>query len=391
MNRALHSKFIGALVVLASLGAALLLATPATGRHGAAMRPLDPPAIVINEVLAHADAPYVDAVELYNPGDNTVDLTGWLLTDNTTRPTSEWVQFPAGAQLRARDYYVIADFDDDWPFGLSEAGDSVFIFQPDPLGGAPRQVAAVRFTASPRNVSFTRYVDTTGRTRFPLQAGPPTLGAHNCGVRISPVQLEEIMVDPADGESEYVVIANTSAEAVELYDPNHPTNTWKLVGQNSNGKDNDMFFLPQWVLLGPGERIILSEIEPARFREEQKIPANVRIFGPLASGLSSTGERVALAAPLEPELDAKINYAFVDEVEYSNQPPWPSVAENGKALVRIDARRYANDVANWRAAAALETIRGGAATATAMTPGGLPRAASDLYLPFVSNPLCAFN
>lgn len=389
MNRSSHSKVTGALIVLASLCAALLLVAPAIGQHGVAMRPLDPPAIIVNEVLAHADLPYVDAVELYNPGAAAVDLSGWLLTDNTNRPLSEWVQFPAGAQIRARDYYVIADIEDDWPFGLSEAGDSVFIFQPDPLGGAPRQVDAVRFTASPRNVSFTRYVDTTGRTRFPLQAGLPTLGAHNCGVRISPVQLEELMVDPANGESEYIVITNTSAEVVELYDPNFPSNTWKLVGQNSNGKDNDMFFLPQWVLLGPGERIILSEIEPARFRQEQKIPANVRIFGPLSSGLSSTGERVALAAPLEPELDAKVNFAFVDEVEYSNQPPWPSVTENGKALVRIDPRRYANDVANWRAAPALETIR--RSTATSAGLHGHVTLISDLYLPFVSNPLCAFN
>jgi hypothetical protein len=120
--------------------------------------------------------------------------------------------------------------------------------------------------------------------------------------------------------------------------------------------------------------------------------------------LSSTGERVALAAPLEPELDGTINFAFVDEVAYSYLPPWPSVAENGLALVRIDPARYANDVANWQAAPALQTItsRRVADTAdignvemtndaTALVDPGGALAAHNLYLPVVNSYRCPFQ
>ena len=59
------------LAVLGGLGAMLLLTMPAIGRPtGEPVAALqDQPAIVINEILAHTDAPSVDAVELYNTGD----------------------------------------------------------------------------------------------------------------------------------------------------------------------------------------------------------------------------------------------------------------------------------------------------------------------------------
>jgi len=378
------------LAVLGGLGAMLLLTMPAIGRPtGEPVAALqDQPAIVINEILAHTDAPSVDAVELYNTGDAAVDLSGWWMTDDDARPQSEWVRIPDGVSISVEGYYVIANTKGDWAFGLSEAGDPVYIFRPNPQGGAPLLVEATRFGASPNNVSFIRYLDALGRARFPMQEGPPTLGLSNCGVRISAIQLEELMVDPRSGDSEYVVIANVGSTPAQLYDPNHPLNPWKLIGQKSTGKDTDMFVFPAAMALAPGERIILSATSPDLFRQEQKIPASVRIFGPLNSGLSSTGERVALAAPLEPELDAKINYAFVDEVEYSNQAPWPSVAENGKALARVDATQYANDVANWRAAPPLQTINRAAHALRSQT---IYIYEDGLYLPFVSTPRCVFN
>lgn len=378
--RPVRRAFWGGLCALS-----LLVAPAASAGHAAAPLVQTQPTVVINEVLAHADDPYVDAVELFNPGDATIDLSGWLMTDDDTRPQSEWVSLPAGATLYAGGFYVIENREGAWSFGLSEAGDNVFLFRPNPLGGAPIQVAAMRFGASPRNVSFIRYVDSTGKARFPMQAGEPSLGAANCGVLISAVQIEELMIDPPSGDSEYVVVANVGSVPAPLFDPDYPTNTWKLIGQKSTGKDADMFVMPQAVTLAPGERIILSETSPDLFRQEQNIPASVRIFGPLESGLSSSGERIALGMPLEPELDAKVNYALVDEVEYSNQPPWPSVAENGKALRRVNSAAFGNDVANWYAAPALQSVR---SVALVIHRGARHFNAEDLYLPFASRRYC---
>ncbi len=371
--------------IFGGLCALSLLTAPAPDRYAAPLLQTEP-TVVINEVLAHADDPYVDAVELFNPGDADIDLTGWLMTDDDARPQSEWVRFPDGAILYAKNFYVLDNAKDDWSFGLSEAGDNVFIFRPNAQGGAPLRVVAMSFGASPRNVAFIRYVDAVNKSRFPMQEGFPTLGFANCGVLISAVQLEELMIDPPSGDSEYVVVANVGSAAAPLFDPANPANTWKLIGQKSTGKDSEMFVLPQGVTLAPGERIILSEISPDLFRREQNIPAGVRIFGPLASGLSSTGERIALGMPLEPELDAKVNYALVDEVEYSNQPPWPPVAENGQALRRVNPAAFANDVANWRAAPALQSVQRAARGVHSLAARNFY--AEDLFLPFASRRYC---
>lgn len=44
--------------------------------------------LVINEVLAHSDPPYEDAVELYNPTGNSIDIGGWYLSDDFNRTNS---------------------------------------------------------------------------------------------------------------------------------------------------------------------------------------------------------------------------------------------------------------------------------------------------------------
>lgn len=391
------------LTLLVGLLVLLTPATPISGRPDPSSLPQNEPAVVINEILAHTDAPSVDAVEFYNVGIAPVDLSGWWITDDAARPQNEWVQLPAGATIFGNGLYVLADTEDNWPFGLSEAGDAVYLFRPNPSGGAPVLVDAASFGASPKNVSFIRYVDAVNIARFPLQEGAPTLGFPNCGVLISAVQLEELMIDPADG-GEYIVVANVGANPAPLYDPNHPTNPWKLVGQKNNGKDNDMYLFPSALTLAPGERIIVSEVAPDEFRRTHNIPAAVRIFGPLESGLSNTGERVALAAPLEPELDGSINFVFVDEVAYSSLPPWPSVAENGLALVRIDPTRFANNVANWQAAPALQTITAGhiaiisnpdAANMTLRdaAPASVAGVLADanIYLPLINSYRCPFQ
>ena len=37
--------------------------------------------VVINEVLAHTDPPLKDAVELFNPTSQSVDISGWFLSN----------------------------------------------------------------------------------------------------------------------------------------------------------------------------------------------------------------------------------------------------------------------------------------------------------------------
>ncbi len=350
---------------------ALLLAggsLPATPPHPSAI-----PTIVINEILAHTDLPEVDSVELYNQGDVAVDLSGWLMTDDLARPQTEWVRVGTGIMLAPGEYYVIADCAPGsiqapatgcsiWQFGLSEAGDDVYIMQPDTNAGTPAIVDHTAFGVSPNGVSFGRYVDSVGNVRYPLLE-TVTLGTPNSAPLISPVVIEEIMYHPPDGYSEYVVIANVSAQAIALQDGAHAMNTWKLFGRN----DSLIFEFPTGTILAPGERIIVAAVTPDQFRRERRIPSFVRVFGPTESKLSNDGEPVALAVPQPPELNGDVFYAHVDTVAYLPGAPWPPAAGTGLALARIDATAFGNDVANWQAALPLARVN------------------SALYLPAISS------
>ncbi len=342
--------------------ASLLIPLAATATP-VAPRPAATPAIVINEILAHTDPPDVDSVELYNRGDVAVDLSGWLMTDDLARPQAEWVRIADGTLLAPGDYYVIADCLPGstqapaigcsvWQFGLSEAGDDVYLMQPDANGGTPAVVNSAAFGVSPNGVSLGRYVDSTGTVSFPLLA-EVTLGAPNSAPLISPIVIEEIMYHPPDGYSEYVVIANTSAQAVALQDGAHVTNTWKLFGRD----DSLIYTFPTGTILAPGERIVVAAVTPEQFRRERQVPSFVRIFGPTESKLSNDGEPVALGVPQPPELDGTVFYAHVDTVAYLPGPPWPPAANGaGLALARRDATAFGNDVANWQAALPLARV-----------------------------------
>jgi hypothetical protein len=329
--------------------------------------------IVINEIFAHSN--HSDAVELHNIGDAAVDISGWLLTDNTTRAVRDWARLPDGVILPPGGYYVSWEKDPrvgDWSFALSEAGETIYLLRPDPAGGFPLLVESVRFGASPNGVSFIRYVDSIGRVHYPLQSGATTLGAPNRGPRLSAVVIEEIMHHPLSGEAEYVVIANITSLYINLYDSQPPFSGWKFVGQNQNGLEHDMFVFPPSMTLAPHERIILSEVTPQELRQRLSIPLEVRVFQWERGGLSNSGERIALMQPQPVEADGKtVYYVVVDEVEYNYDPAngavWPDASGNGRALGRVEGWAFANDVLNWRSVSPpMRTV------------------APRIYLPFVS-------
>jgi len=80
-------------------------------------------------------ATYSDWIELYNPGDVTVELNGWFLTDDL-EDTAKW-SFPEGIHLNPGEYLLIwADGKDvnqtnlHTNFRLSVAGEEIGLFKP---------------------------------------------------------------------------------------------------------------------------------------------------------------------------------------------------------------------------------------------------------------------
>jgi len=116
---------------VASGGPAYITTSPEVGVGAQA----DAGAILINEVYAYSGGSdgldRAEFIELYNPGGETVDLTGWVLTDisddGECRGSDLWA-FPEGAEIAAGGYVVVAK---DAKFNFSSGFHPVFGFYPD--------------------------------------------------------------------------------------------------------------------------------------------------------------------------------------------------------------------------------------------------------------------
>jgi hypothetical protein len=306
------------------------------------------PRIVINEVLPHTDPPQYDAIELYNPTPTNVSVGGWFLSDDAAVPKK--YRLPDGATIPANDYLVIDSRQFDAtngpgvlaPFALSEYGDEVYLFSTDANTNLTGYSHGFAFGASANGAAFGRHVISTGEEQFPAQAAP-TLRDANAGPRISPVVITEIHYHPGPTGDEFVELKNLTGEPVPLFDPAHPTNTWKLNGLG--------WTFPTNVTLGANGLLLLVAGDPPAFRERYGVPSGVPVLGPSAGALQDSGERLELQRPDVPD-PAGVPYVTLDEVRYNDRFPWPSVADGqGPSLQKPDPAAYGNDPAHWVAAA----------------------------------------
>jgi hypothetical protein len=134
--------------------------------------------LVVNEVFA-GNGPAGDAVELYNPANTPLTLAGYSLTDEVSQPR-RWV-FPAGVVIGAGGRLVVRCDSAAPPsltnapslntgFGLSSAGDAVYLF--DPTASLADSIA---FGPQAADFSIGRIPDATPRWTINL----PTLGSEN--------------------------------------------------------------------------------------------------------------------------------------------------------------------------------------------------------------------
>jgi len=139
---------------------------------------------------------------------------------------------------------------------------------------------------------------------------------------------------------------NGSGQSAPLYDPAHPTNTWRL----SSAID---YVFPMGISIPACGRVLITETNEAAFRSAYPtVPAEVSVFGPWSGKLDNDQESVRLRKPGKPELDGTVPYILVEKVDYRDIAPWPVLADgSGAALQRLAYDAYANDPANWYAAA----------------------------------------
>ena len=336
------------------------------------------PSVLINEVLSRTDLPPpTDSIELFNPTTGTVNIGGWFLTDDFKTPkklriADDTTIAPGGFKILTE-----ADFNPGGlGFSLSSLGDEAWLFSGDAQTNLTGYVHGFRFGAAEDGVSFGRHRTSTGEDHFVAQS-LPTLDRANAGPRVGPIVISEIHYHPPDSvaagvtqpsvfdvllgrqneaiaatadELEFIELQNITASAVPLFDPLHPTNTWRLRG------DADFDF-PTNITLAPGATLLLVNFDPASntnalavFRATYGLNAGVSLFGPYSSSLDNSGARVELQKPDAPNAGI-IPRIVVDTVQYRDTAPWPAGADGaGSSLQRLVAGAYGNEPTNWFAA-----------------------------------------
>lgn len=300
------------------------------------------PAVQISEILNNATSQETKFIELHNPGASAVSIAGWFLSDSLTAPMK--YRFPAGSSIPAGGFLAVTEpvFNPNPgvspSFSISSDGESAYLFSGSASGtNLTGYSYSVNFGAASAGESFGRYINSTGAELWPALLSP-TAGSSNTAPRIGPVVINEISYKPSAGADEYIELYNLSASPVQLYDPKHPANGWRLKGVGYT-------FANQ--IIEPSGYLLLVGIDPLVFRAKYRIPEEVQIAGPYAGSLQGNGEKLSLEQPGNPTTNG-IPYIVVDEVRYDNKAPWPTSANGqGPSLQRLHPGDFGNEPTNW--------------------------------------------
>ncbi|NLE00003.1 MAG: lamin tail domain-containing protein [Fibrobacter sp.] len=314
----------------------------------------DPGAILVNEVLTHTDPPQLDAIELYNPNQIDIDISGWFLSDQLDSPLK--YRIPDKTIIKAGGYIVFTENDfsssvASSPFKLSENGDDVILSADS--SGCSGYCHSFSFGALERGVSYGRYIiQSTGDEVF-VPLANVTLGKANSDPLVGPVVISEIMHKASNSNMDFLELTNIGNQEVFLYDQQYPENTWRIQ------IDTAFFPLPQNISIKTGESIIIKcgTATVESFASTYNIPEDVQILS-FNINLHDHSAKIELEKPMEPDKDnttgdisTKIEYMEYDKVSYKPEAPWP-VSSDSKAisLTRISNNKFGNDPANWKRA-----------------------------------------
>ena len=322
------------------------------------------PPIRISEALSRPFAPQEDAVELYNPTAQTVDISGWFLTDKFRTPNS--FRIPDGTQIGPQSFIVLSRAQlksaDGTRLALSALGDDIYLFSADAKGNLTGYFHGFSFSGAEPGVSFGLYQSSTGAEFF-LPERQTTLGSLNAGPRIGPVVISEVMHHARkDGPfdlpiNDFIELKNVTPTPVPLYDVLHPENTWQLRG-------TVRFDFPRGMVIPPNGFAVIVGFDPQlnqaallAFSSRYLLQPGTLLVGPWEGDIEAGSHSIVLLKPAEPlslnVTDAsQIPETLIDQIDYSNEQPWPNNTEaTGLSLQRRSSAAFGNDPANWIAAA----------------------------------------
>lgn len=165
--------------------------------------------LVINEVASNNGDPNPDWLEIYNPGDAEVDISGFGVYD---KPAAIYA-IPAGTKIAAKGYFVIVcdvalagtDPTKYAAFGLSSGGESAFL-----VDTKAAIIDQVDFPALPLGVSYARIPD-GGKT---FSNANPTKGAANSNTNSPPLIAAELIKGIDDNSGFNYTVTASDADGI---------------------------------------------------------------------------------------------------------------------------------------------------------------------------------
>ena len=148
--------------------------------------------VVVNEVLAHTDAPQSDSIELLNTTDASINVGGWYLSDDSDDLFK--YQIPVGTEIAAGGYLVFDESDfnvSSTGFALSGSeGDQVYLSVD---AGVVLLQDAVEFDATFNGESLGRLPDGSGRL---TRLAETSFGSANGIAEVGPLVISEVNYHP---------------------------------------------------------------------------------------------------------------------------------------------------------------------------------------------------
>ncbi len=291
---------------------------------------VQPPDVAFNEINFNA-AGFFDTrdwVELYNPTDETVDLSGWIFEDGTL---NEFI-VPDGTTIEAQGYQVLCrdreaffqtygetiDCVGDFGFGLSELGETLTLRHPTRI-----LVDAITYSAE---APWPTDANGSGATialnepdednalpenwRASLAVGGTPGAANHTETEPPSLVINEINYNSSD--------AFDARDWVELYNP--VMEFVEVSGLIFRDTDSDtLFTIPDGMLMFPNSYLVLCR-DQAAF--QAVYPNGPECVGDLGFGLANAGEKILIWNQ---------DRVVVDSLTFDEEAPWP-VEANGEGF-----------------------------------------------------------
>lgn len=308
-----------------------------------------PASVRINEIMPNIGADNA-WIELYNTGDEAVDVAGWTLEIKRRKQTLTIKSGAVSTVIPAKGYVVLDAVDNFSNEEDPERQELVVALDGGEFylrGNLEGEESSIWVPASTGPSGVVDLAD--GSTaQGPLATATP--GEKNSALKIGSVYINEIYYNPSQTGSvrfEFMELINNTDSDITLYSSTVQRG-WKVEGVNIE--------FPSMVFPAKSMILLLSDTIAADtgwIRSNYNIDASVK-FALYKGKLSNRGETIAVKEPYAKEgSGANITYFYIwhDATLYSDN--WPSLKDAdgaGFSLHRIDKTTMGYESTAWKAA-----------------------------------------